>query len=178
MDLGVISVRYAKALLKSAISQNLEKEVYGEMTTLSESYLSVPQLRQTIDNPMLQKSRKAELLATACGGKPTVLTQRFFDIVLKEDREKLVPFMATSYITLYRKHNHIIRGKLTTAAPVNAQTEEKMKKMIEQRTRQSVEFQTEVDPSLIGGFVLEYDTYSIDASVKTKLASMLAKLKQ
>lgn len=178
MDLGVISVRYAKALLKSALDQKQEAEVYREMSLLSESYLRVPQLRQTIDNPMLQKKQKADLLVTACGGQPSPLTSRFFDLVLKEDREKLVPFMATSYITLYRQHNNIIRGKLTTATAVSEQTEAKMKRMIEQRTQQTVEFQTEVDPSIIGGFILEYDTYSIDASVKSKLANVLNQLRQ
>ena len=51
MDLGVISVRYARALLKSAVEQKREAEVYREMQTLAQSYLQVPGLRLTIDNP-------------------------------------------------------------------------------------------------------------------------------
>ena len=33
MDIGVISVRYARALIKSAISMKLEDQVYQEMQT-------------------------------------------------------------------------------------------------------------------------------------------------
>ena len=39
MDIGVISVRYARALIKSAISMKLEDQVYQEMQTLYKSYI-------------------------------------------------------------------------------------------------------------------------------------------
>ncbi|MBN2914524.1 MAG: F0F1 ATP synthase subunit delta, partial [Prevotella sp.] len=39
-------------------------------------------------------------------------------------------------------------------------------------------FKTEVNPELIGGFILEYDTYRMDASVKTKLNNILTQLKK
>ena len=67
MDFGVISVRYARALLKSAIDQKLDDQVYHEMQTLAKSYIDVPALRQTIDNPMLSKDVKQILLTTAAG---------------------------------------------------------------------------------------------------------------
>ena len=64
MEIGVISVRYARALLKSAAEQGIENQVYQEMQTLSQSYHKVPELRFTIDNPMLEKSKKESLLVT------------------------------------------------------------------------------------------------------------------
>lgn len=176
MDLGVISVRYARALLKSACDFKQEDTVYQEMQSLAKSYLDVPQLRFTIDNPMLGKDKKLTLLQTACGGELTKLTDTFLQLVLKENRESILQFMATSYITLYRRLKNITRGTLTTAVPVSPQTEEKMKKMVEGKTHGTVEFNTEVDPSIIGGFILEYDTYRMDASVKTKLSKVLQEL--
>ena len=87
MDIGVISVRYARALLKSATLAKLEDQVYQEMQTLSQSYIQVPELRFTIDNPMLAKDKKKAVLVTACGGEVTDLTQTFIQLVLGEDRE-------------------------------------------------------------------------------------------
>lgn len=138
----------------------------------------MPQLRTTIDNPMLEKEKKAELLHTACGGQVTPLTQRFIALVLQEGRESTLQFMAASYITLYRKQKNITRGKLITAAAVSPETEEKMKRMVESRTQGTVEFQTEVNPDIIGGFILEYDTYRMDASVQSKLREVLTQLKK
>ena len=77
MEIGILSVRYARALLKSALEQHIEDQVYQEMLTLSQSYLKVPELRFTIDNPMLEKGKKKTLLVTATGGKVSSLTERF-----------------------------------------------------------------------------------------------------
>ena len=178
MDLGVRSVRYARALLKCATGLKLEDQVYKEMQTLSKSFLEVPELRFTIDNPMLSKDKKLKIVATACGDNICELTKKFVELVLNEDREKTLQFMAASYITLYRKQKNIIRGSLTTAAPVSQETEDKMRRMVESKTHGTVEFNTEVDPNIIGGFILEYDTYRMDASVKTKLSNILTQLKK
>ena len=125
---------------------------------------------------MLSKEKKEGILAVAAGEQPSVLTRNFINLVLKEGRENVMQFIANSYITLYRKQKNIIRGKLTTAARVSAQTEQKMRQMVESKTNGTVEFETEVNPDIIGGFILEYDTYRMDASVKSKLNTILTQL--
>ena len=116
---------------------------------------------------------------TAVGGdQASPLTKAFIGLVLKEDRENMIQFMANSYVTLYRKQKNVIRGKLTTAVVVAPETEQKMRKMVESRTKGIVEFETEVNPDIVGGFILEYETYRMDASVKAKLNTILATLKK
>lgn len=176
MDLGVVSVRYARALLKCSLEANLEEKVYKEMITLAESYIKVPELRRTIDNPMIATDKKALLLKAAAGGEVSAITERLIQLVLKEGREKVMQFIANSYITLYRQQKNITRGKLTTAVAVTPQVEEKMKQMVMSRTNGVVEFTTEVDPEIIGGFILEYDTYRMDTSVKSQLNKILKQL--
>ena len=178
MEIGVISVRYARALLKSATDAKIEEAVYTEMQQLARSYVEVPQLRFTIDNPMLSKEKKETLLLTAVGKKPSALTKTFIQLVLREDRERVMQFIANSYVTLYRQQKNVIRGRLITAAQVTPATEQKMRQMVESKTNGTVEFETEVNPDIIGGFILEYDTYRMDASVKTKLNSILNTLKK
>ena len=51
-----------------------------------------------------------------------------------------------------------------------------MKAMVESKTKGTVEFETEVNPDIIGGFVLEYDTYRLDASVQSQLRGILSQL--
>lgn len=176
MDLGVISVRYARALLKCSVESKVEDQVYQEMQTLAESYIQVPELRHTIDNPMIARAQKASIIKVAAGSKISDVTERLIDLVLQEGRGKVMQFIANSYITLYRQQKNITRGKLTTAVPVSSAVEQKMRKMVESRTNGTVEFSTEVDPEIIGGFILEYDTYRMDTSVKSQLNNILKNL--
>lgn len=177
MDLGVISVRYARALLKCATKQKQEAEIYAEMESLMESYIHFPLLRQTLDNPLLDNKNKINLLETACGEAPSDLTRRFFQLVLKEGRIGALQFMAASYITLYRQEKNIIFGKITTAVAVSKDTEDKLRKLIEDKTHGTVEFNTEVDSEILGGFILEYDTFRMDTSVRTELKEVLTTLR-
>ena len=178
MNTGVISVRYARALLKAACEQGIEDKVFAVMQTLAQKFLQIPELHMTIENPMLSKEKKRKLLETACGDNCPELIRSFLSLVMKEDREDLLQFMANDYVTLYRKMKNIISGKVITATPVAAQMEDKMKALVQDRAHGTVEFITETDPSLIGGFILEYDTYRMDASVKSELNAILTQFKK
>ena len=142
MDIGVISVRYARALLKSAVQTKCDDQVYSDMATLAKSFVDVPQLRTTINNPTISQESKRQLLVTACGPSATTLTKRFVDLVLKEGRESFMVFIASSYITLYRKQKNIIHGRLITATTVSPETEQKMRSIVESKTQGTVEFLT------------------------------------
>ena len=176
MDIGVISVRYARALLKSATQQKVQAEVYNDMQQLADAYLQLQKLRRTVDNPMLSAEKKEALLLAAMGKEPAELSKRFVKLVLQEGRETMVQFIANSYITLYRKQQNLIRGHLTTATAISPETEAMLRGMVESRTNGKVEFQSEINPDIIGGFILEYDTYRMDASVKSQLRNILNKL--
>ncbi len=177
MNTGVISVRYARALFKSVGTSEFKDKVYADMQCLIKNFIDVPGLRKAMENPMLDKEAKEKLLLTACGGNPCDATRTFIKLVLKESRENIIQFMANSFVTLYRQDKNIISGRLVTAVDVAPSTEQKMRKLIEARTSANVEFQTEVNPDIIGGFILEYDTYRMDASVQTQLRSILKELK-
>ena len=177
MDIGVISVRYARALLKSAMQEKVEEKVYLDMATLAKAFVDVPQMRHTINNPTLSQDIKKKLLITACGKSISPLTKRFVELILKQGRETIMMFIASSYITLYRKQKNIIHGKLITATTVSPATEQRMKEIIQSKTKGTVEFLAEVNPDIIGGFILEYDTYRLDASVQSQLRNILKTLK-
>lgn len=176
MDIGVISVRYARALLKASLDAGVEDKVYSDMQILARNYIALPELRKAVDNPMLSKELKEQLLVAAVGNNPCDITRSFLSLVLKEARESILQFMANSYVTLYRKQKNIISAKLITAVDVTKSIKDKMRHLVESKTNGTVQFETSTNPELIGGFILEYDTYRMDASLKTKLNTILAQL--
>lgn len=69
MNTGVVSRRFAKALLAYAKDEGQEDKVYEEVRTLAAHFVEVPGLRHAIENPILEKKKKVELLCEASGGK-------------------------------------------------------------------------------------------------------------
>ena len=97
MNTGVVSMRYAKALLAYADAQGKEDQVYEEVKTLADHYVTVPGLRRAVENPVLDIETKLQLLQEAAGGKDvSEELKRFFRLVLEAKREKFLQFMTWS----------------------------------------------------------------------------------
>lgn len=171
MDIGIVSVRYAKALLKFATELHMEDAVYNDMNILANTYLAVPELRSVLNNPSLNEGQILSILFNAAGGEKGVCqpTKRFLSVVQLKHRIDILQFIANSYLTLYRKQKNITRSRLITPLEVDSSTEQRMKQLVEGRTNSNVEFAIQIDPDIEGGFILEYDTYRLDASSKTQL---------
>lgn len=176
MDLGLISVRYARALLKVSDEAKMQDAVYSDMQALVNAFVSVEDFTAALHNPMLSKEQKNSLFVAAVGGKPCSITEKFLDLVLHEGREDIMQFIATSFITLYRKHNNLVSARLQTAAALTPEVEKKLKHIVSSKTNGKVEFNSTINKDIIGGFILEYDTYRIDASVKSQLNDILSEL--
>ena len=173
MDLGIISTRYANALLLFAEEKGETKQVYQETTTLAHSFLAVPALQQAMTNPVLSVECKSRLLLTAACGEqqPSASLKRFVQLVVNKARADIMLFVAHSYGTLYRKKEHMITARL-----VVPNLKEKLQQMVENRAHCKVDFKVDEDASIEGGFILEYDTYKLDASVRTQLSKIKREL--
>ena len=91
MDIGIVAVRYAKALYAFAEENNEEEKVSKELLTLIDSFLKVEALQPALLNPVLTAQQKENLLLAACGGKDISTTmKRFVSLVNEKKRASLI----------------------------------------------------------------------------------------
>ena len=169
MNTGVISRRYAKALLAYAKEAGKDNKVYAEAQVLSQRFVDVPGLRHAIENPVLDIRTKLKLLREGAGGNGlSKELDRFFSLVLEERREKFLLFMMWSYIDLYQEDKHILIGKLTTAVS-SPKLVAHLQKLASEKTHGEVILEEKVDKSLIGGYIIELGGFRLDSSVANQL---------
>lgn len=171
MDVGILSMRYAKALMQYAREKGVEDKLYEEFTTLSASFRLKPALREALDNPVIPVKEKFKLLCIAAVGNktPSDAYTRFINLVLERRRESYLQFIGLMYLELYRKLKHIGVGKLITAVPVGKATEERIRDAAAQALHATMELETVVDPSIEGGFIFDINDFRLDASIATQL---------
>lgn len=171
MEVGIISMRYAKALIDYAEEHHAEDRVYKELLTLDHSFRTVKGLRRALDNPILATKEKCHLIYVAAVGsqEPSEEFIRFVRLVLKEKREAYLQFMSLMYLDLYRKRKHIGVGKLISAIPVNKATEERIRESAAHILHARMELETVIDPSIEGGFIFDINDFRLDASIATQL---------
>ncbi|WP_321480667.1 F0F1 ATP synthase subunit delta [uncultured Bacteroides sp.] len=173
MEVGIISMRYAKALIAYAKAHGVEKRLYKEVSMLTKKFRTHPDLRKALDNPILPVEDKLKLVCTAAvaNEKEEVSEEliRFMKLVLEERREVYLQFMCLMYQDLYRKMKHIGIGKLVTAVPVDEETRARIRRTASERLHARMELETLVDPSIEGGFIFDVNGYRLDASIATQL---------
>lgn len=171
MDIGIVSMRYAKALIEYAHGTGVEERLYGEIRMLERSFRKNPDMRDVLDNPILTIREKFALICTAAVGDGVVSREftRFITLVLRNRRENFLHYICLGFLDLYRKFKHIGVGKLITAVPVSRAVWERIRDNASALLHARMELQTEVDPSIEGGFIFDINDYRLDASVATQL---------
>jgi F-type H+-transporting ATPase subunit delta len=169
MNTGLIPVRYATALLDFANVSDMQDRVYTEAKAVSQSYYKFSELRTVLDNPVLAKTEKRKIMILAAGNKVSKPFEKFIDLLLENNREKHLQSIALKYIDLFRMQKNIHYGKLTTASPVNIETEKRLMAMVENTTGGTIEMEKILDPEILGGFMFEVDFVRWDASISGQL---------
>lgn len=169
MDEGFISRRYAKALLKFAGDRGTSEQIYQEAKHFERSSAAYADLRNILLTPVLSAQEKERILLAAAGAETDSDMQRFVRLVIKNRRETHFRSICLMYQKLYRELHAIEQVKIITAVPVERPVLEKIESLIAGKSDRQVEFIHEVDPSLIGGFVLECGSMQLDASVNHEL---------
>lgn len=176
MNTGRISARYAKALYEFAAENGQDGKVYEEMKALSNVMFDLPEINKTLLNPIVTAEKKKELLTTAVGTNVSAEFKRFLDFVIEKRREAYFHNISLVYQDIYRKANNIVIGKLTTATEIGEEEQMKMKKLVADITNSNVDFVTNIDDNIVGGFILQVGTYQLDASVSSQLRNIKGEL--
>jgi F-type H+-transporting ATPase subunit delta len=171
MDIGIISSRYAKALMGYAQTNGAEERLYDEVRTLERSFRHHPDLRSALANPILTIREKYTLIciATVGSGEASREFSRFITLLLRNRREQYLHYICISFLNLYRQAHHIATVRLITAVQPQRIVWERIRKSARTLLHANIELRTEVDPSIEGGFIVDLNDYRLDASIATQL---------
>ena len=173
MDNGLIPHRYAKALYKFALEHGSYAKVYDEMKQVIDSFVSDPRLAKVLANPYVGRQEKADLLKAAAGDKVENDYLGFIKLILDKNREEYALQMALAYRDIYRKANRISQVKITTAIKLPEAEMDKLKKLVTDSFKgRTLEFSEDVNPDIIGGFVIDVDDSRMDASISNEIEQL------
>jgi F-type H+-transporting ATPase subunit delta len=179
MDNGRISVRYARALFQLAQEQGCEDDVYNGLTCLAHNYLlAIAQFNEVLADPIVPQEEKVKLLELAVGEPLHDTLKQFIFFVVEQKREDKMFFIAMKYMEMYRMKHHILHTHVTTATELTEASYDKIKAFIKQAFDAKAEMDVNINPSLIGGFILDIENSRMDASVAGQLNALKNKLKQ
>lgn len=176
MNTGPIAHRYAKALLKYVQETGAGETVYSQAGVLVHRMQEFRQLADAIQqHPELPVERKLSLMDSALGAPLTEDLKRFVLLVYRQRRLEIFGRMLYSFIEQYRAANGLKVGKLLTAMPVPG-LKDRLQSILGEKTGSSVLLEEEINPAILGGFVLNVDDLRMDASIEGQLQLLQRKL--
>ena len=173
MSVTRIATRYAKSLLELAVEQGKLDKVSKDLGQLAE-YTQNRDLYMMLKSPIINADKKYAALNALFGAQMDGLTMSYLNLLVNKGREAYLPEIAAEFASQYKVLNKITSVKVTTASPMSDDVLSAVKAKIAASgiTHANLEIQSEVDPDLIGGFVLEFDNKRYDASIASKLAEL------
>ncbi len=136
-----------------------------------------PQAKPLIGNPRLSASDLTRLLAPE--GVATDSTYGNFLATLAANRRLgYLAEIAEQFLALKRESEAVLKVVVRTAVPMESAQAVALKTALRKRFNRDIELATAVDPSLIGGAVIDAGETVIDGSVRGRLARMAQALAQ
>ncbi len=176
MNEGVVSSRYAKALLRFVQETGNGDKVYAQAGVLALRMKEIDELKDYIENHYeIVPEKKLLLLETALGEPMSMEIRRFATLVMDRHRTEYFLRMLYSFITQYREANGIKVGRLITALPAE-ELKSRLEEVFRKKLGGEVHLEMNVNPDILGGFVFELDDWRLDASVENHFRRIRRKL--
>lgn len=175
---GEAPARYATALIDLAVSAKSLDRVEKDLKTMAQAFKDSEELRRMAESPIFATSDKvAALVAIAKKGKLSPLTQQFLGTVAANRRAGDLPVIIKAFNEMVALRRGSQVAKVTSATKLTQAQLTQLKSKLKAETGRPVEIEADIDPELLGGFVVKLGSRLFDASLKTKLEDMRLALK-
>ncbi len=170
MNIGIISSRYAKALMRFAEENGEAGETCQQARTLVKAFDEIPEFHRIIDDKAsISDDRKVELLQSALGDdKMTRSLEQFVRLLIHNERINLLRFMLRKFVDDFLNAYDIYLTKLIVPKE-SPQLEMRLAGIIKKVSGKNVIIETVIRPEMVGGFIVSVGDYRVDASIKTQL---------
>ena len=179
MIAGSVAKRYAKALVEVAGASAELEAVRQELTEFADVLRRNRGFRLFVANPSVQRRDKVavfEQIVMALGFR--TLTTSFLRALMQAGRLEGLESILRAYVTLVDERLGRVKALVTTATPLPAEQEERLRQRLGEVTGKQVYLEIRDDPSILGGLIPQIGSRVYDGSVRAQLLSLREQLAQ
>lgn len=160
---------YSEALLSLARSQGREEGFHHELLELVELQERDPAVADLLNNPLIEPQRRRASLERAFRNRASDLLVDTLQVLNTKGRLGFLPAIAHTYEEALDRLEARVDVRLVSAIPLTELHRQQVRSAIHRSTGQQARLSERVDPSLLGGMVIQIGDRKADASVTTQL---------
>jgi F-type H+-transporting ATPase subunit delta len=166
--------RYAEAAFEIGRDDGALERWQTDLDTLT-NLLRGDELRALVEHPAVPFATKERVLRrVATGVVPEVLSLVL--LMIRRGRPGAIRRMTEHFRALVRRQQGVALAEVRTALPVDDAQRAALTQRLREMTGRDVEIDAAVDESLMGGITVRIDDRLYDASVRTRLERLRARL--
>ena len=162
-----ISKEYAEALFALASETGEQSSFMTALETVTEALDEHPELLELISSPAIACAERVETVAHCFGACCPETVVSFLQLLCEKGRIRLIDACAKEYRRLLDISTSVSVASVTSAVPLNEIAA--LTQKLSRASGRAVQLSCTVDPSLLGGVIVEMDGRVIDGSLRHRL---------
>ncbi|KAH8080276.1 OSCP, subunit 5 of the stator stalk of mitochondrial F1F0 ATP synthase [Cristinia sonorae] len=190
---STIALKYSNAVFSAALSKSPQvlNKVQTELNTISSSIKSTPELNAFVTNPTLSAADRSAGLATifsraeGAGAKKepvSEITKNLFAVLSDNGRLGETQGVIEGFNELVAEYKGELTVTITSATPLPKDIQTRLETSLKQsqaaQKAKTLKVQNKVNPSVLGGIVVDFGDKTIDLSVASRVNKLNSLLQQ
>jgi F-type H+-transporting ATPase subunit delta len=167
--------RYAEAALSLADRDGSLGDWVAALESAS-ARLAEAQVVRVLADPAIAFDDRRRVTEAMLGESVTGDPRNLVLLLVRRGRIELLPRVAAELRRLWEQRQGIVHAVVTSAAPLSEAERDAVRDKLAAMTGDTVEIETRVDPSLLGGVLVRMGDRLIDGSVRGRLERLRTRL--
>ncbi|OMO69777.1 ATPase, F1 complex, OSCP/delta subunit [Corchorus capsularis] len=166
---------YASALYIAAVKKNSLDKVESDLLDIVEASKKSPTFSQFAKDLSVPADTRVKAIKEICGqAKLSDVSNNFLVLLAENGRLRYIDSIAKKFVELTMAHKGIVKAIVTTVIPLSPEEEKELKETLQDTIGQGkqITLEQKIDPSILGGLVVEFGQKVFDMSIKTRAKQM------
>jgi F-type H+-transporting ATPase subunit delta len=171
-----VAAVYAKALLGASETAGNSATVVAEFDTLAGLLAQQPKFEHLLASQLLGDDEKQGVIDRVFAAKLSRTAVDFLRVLARRGRLGILRVIAAEIHRQYEELRGLVRVQVSTAAPLDAATIDKLKKSLRAIVPGEPQLEATINPDLIGGAVLRVGDKVYDGSIARQLEQIRSQI--
>jgi F-type H+-transporting ATPase subunit delta len=171
-----VSSRYARALFDDAQKKGILDVIESDVKSVLEVIKSNRELYGLLKSPVISMHTKGTILDKIFKNQLHPDTTSFLKMILGKRRGIVLSDILEVLYRMIQEDKGIVPASITVATQLSDTYLDKIKAILASKIGSKMDLTIKIDPSILGGYILQYSDKLLDASVATQLLNVRKQL--
>ena len=163
---------YGEGLYALCAEEKLDQTVLDEVQAIRKAFRENEAFVHLLGNMSMSKEERVRIVDETFQGKIHEYTLNFLKILVERGAIHAFEDCADAYQESYFRDHQVAVAEVTTASPLNGEQRNRLLEKLKKLTGKEIVLKENIDPSVMGGVLLQMDGKRYDNTVRHRLAAI------